>query len=166
MNKITVNEGLIFNVDIVNDSIEMDNVPLALDIFSKDRHTKHFLYQNKSFNVELIAIDNAKKELKIKVNGSSYDVNISTELDLLLHKLGMDSSSANKVHQVKAPMPGLVLSILVQEGQEIKKGENLLVLEAMKMENIIKSPSDGTIKKIEVRQGDKIEKNTVLIKFL
>ena len=62
-------------------------------------------------------------------------------------------------------MPGLVLSVLVTEGDEVKKGDNLLVLEAMKMENMIKSPTDGIIKKIEIKQGNKVEKNELLISF-
>lgn len=166
MNKITVNESLTFNVDLINDTVEMNGEVMALDIFAENTHTKQILYQHKSFNVALVAIDREEKELQIKVNGNTYDIKITTELDLLLKKLGMDSTSASKVHQVKAPMPGLVLSILVHEGQEIKKGANLLVLEAMKMENIIKSPVDAIVKKIEVLRGDKIEKNTVLIKFV
>jgi biotin carboxyl carrier protein len=62
-------------------------------------------------------------------------------------------------------MPGLVLNVLVAEGDEVKKGESLLVLEAMKMENMIKSPTDGVIKKVSIKQGDKVEKNTLLIHF-
>ena len=77
----------------------------------------------------------------------------------------MDNLTANKIQQVKAPMPGLVLNILVNEGDEIKKGDSLLVLEAMKMENMIKSPTDGIIKKIEIKQGDKVEKNELLVSF-
>ena len=60
-------------------------------------------------------------------------------------------------------MPGLVLKVLVNEGQEFKKGDNLLVLEAMKMENILKAPVDGTVKGIKIKAGDKVEKNEVLL---
>jgi biotin carboxyl carrier protein len=77
----------------------------------------------------------------------------------------MDSLAVSKILQIKAPMPGLVLSVLVTEGDEVKKGDNLLVLEAMKMENMIKSPTDGIIKKIEIKQGNKVEKNELLISF-
>jgi biotin carboxyl carrier protein len=60
-------------------------------------------------------------------------------------------------------MPGLVLKIFVNEGMEVAKGENLFVLEAMKMENIIKAPADVTVKTIKIKPGDKVEKNQVLI---
>jgi biotin carboxyl carrier protein len=58
-----------------------------------------------------------------------------------------------------------VLNILVTEGQEVKKGDALIVLEAMKMENILKSPSDGAVKKILAGKGNAVEKNQILIQF-
>jgi biotin carboxyl carrier protein len=70
-----------------------------------------------------------------------------------------------KVNDVKAPMPGMVFNVLVSEGQDIKKGDPLIVLEAMKMENVLKSPTDGTVKKIAVTKGVAVEKNQVLIQF-
>jgi len=62
-------------------------------------------------------------------------------------------------------MPGLVLDILVSEGQAIQKGDSLLILEAMKMENNLKATNDAVVKKIKVLKGDKVEKNTVLIEL-
>ena len=62
-------------------------------------------------------------------------------------------------------MPGLVLDILVEPGQTIHKGEAVLILEAMKMENIIKSPVDGTIKSIGINKGNAVEKNEILVNF-
>ena len=165
MNKVNVNGTFPFNIDISNDTITVDSNTISLDILNIDGRTKHILYENRSYYVALVALDREQKLVKIKVNGEVYQVAVTTQLDLLLKKLGMENSTASKVLQLKAPMPGLVLTILVKEGQEVKKGDSLLVLEAMKMENIIKSPTDGTINKIEVAHGDKIEKNTVLIKF-
>jgi biotin carboxyl carrier protein len=62
-------------------------------------------------------------------------------------------------------MPGLVLKVFAVEGDEVKKGDNLLILEAMKMENIIKCPADVTIKKIRIKSGNKVEKGQILIEF-
>ncbi|MCL4145650.1 UNVERIFIED_CONTAM: hypothetical protein GTU68_019273 [Idotea baltica] len=62
-------------------------------------------------------------------------------------------------------MPGLILDILVEVGQTIQKGDQLMILEAMKMENVLKAPGEGSISSIEVSQGDSVEKNQVLIKF-
>ena len=83
----------------------------------------------------------------------------------MLHSLGMDNLTNQKVSDLKAPMPGLVLDIEVREGEQVKKGDALLILEAMKMENVIKSPSDGVIKKIAVNKGEAVEKNQLILNF-
>ena len=64
-----------------------------------------------------------------------------------------------------APMPGKIVSINVKEGQKIKSGENILVLEAMKMENMITSVKDATIKKINIKKGEAVEVDQILIEF-
>jgi hypothetical protein len=79
--------------------------------------------------------------------------------------MGLDTKAGKKQGQVKAPMPGMVLKVLAHEGQQIAKGDSLLLLEAMKMENIIKSPVDGLIKKIYIAEKDKVEKNQVMVEF-
>ena len=70
-----------------------------------------------------------------------------------------------KNNNVKAPMPGLVLRIIAQEGDTVKKGDALLVLEAMKMENVIKAEGEGTIKRIAVAPKQVVEKNTLLVEM-
>ena len=76
----------------------------------------------------------------------------------------MDNNK-KKLKDLKAPMPGLVLDIMVKEGEEVTEGQELIVLEAMKMENAIKSPQDGKIKKIAIKNQDKIDKNHTLLSF-
>ena len=71
----------------------------------------------------------------------------------------------NKVSDLKAPMPGLVLEVSVEGGQQVSKGDGLLILEAMKMENVIKSPTDGVIKSISVNKGETVEKNQLILNF-
>jgi biotin carboxyl carrier protein len=165
MNKVTVNNKFEFNIDTANDALKIDGATTALDVLKLNDKAQHIIREGKSYNVEMVEFDQAAKQGKFKVNGRIYDVNVATELDLLLKQLGMENLNTNKIAQLKAPMPGLVLNILVREGDEVKKGDSLLVLEAMKMENIIKAPSDAVVKKVEVAKGDKIEKNTVLIHF-
>lgn len=165
MNKVTVNGDYHFDIDVVNEVMQVNKQTVELDLLAISETSNHIIHQNKSYNVEVVEFDRAEKLAKIKVNGNVYKVQVTTQLDLLLKQLGMDSLIGNKVSQLKAPMPGLVLNVLIAEGDEVKKGDSLIVLEAMKMENIIKSPTDAVVKKIEVVQGDKIEKNTVLIQF-
>lgn len=165
MNKVTVNNKYEFDLDIANDILQVNSQNVDLDLLELTSRSSHIIHENKSYSVEVVDFDRHEKLAKIKVNGNEYEVKVTTQLDLLLKQLGLDNLNANKVAHVKAPMPGLVLNILAKEGDEVKKGDNLLVLEAMKMENIIKSPTDAVIKKIGVVQGDKIEKNTILIQF-
>jgi biotin carboxyl carrier protein len=77
----------------------------------------------------------------------------------------MESLVVNKIFDVKSPMPGLVLEVNVAPGAEVKKGDSLVILEAMKMENVIKSPADGIIKEVFVKPTEAVEKNVVLISF-
>ena len=77
----------------------------------------------------------------------------------------MDQFNAKKVNEVLAPMPGLVIQIIAKEGMQVVKGDPLIVLEAMKMENMIKSPTDGIVKSVEVQQNKTVDKNQVLIRF-
>jgi biotin carboxyl carrier protein len=77
----------------------------------------------------------------------------------------MDAKVGKKTNEIKAPMPGMVLRMMVKQGDTIAKGDGLLVLEAMKMENIIKAPADGVIKQLMVAERDKVEKNQVMIQL-
>jgi biotin carboxyl carrier protein len=92
-------------------------------------------------------------------------VDLKDKADLLLKQLGLSNLAANSKKDIKAPMPGLILNIMVEEGKEVKKGDPLLILEAMKMENVIKSPSDGVVKSIKTQKGKSVEKNQILIEF-
>jgi biotin carboxyl carrier protein len=166
MYKVKINDHL--NLEITEDKNQfiVDGEQIALDIQPLiNDDTSNVIYNNKSYNVEVVAVDEVAKISTVKVNGNLYKVQVEDQFDLLLKKLGMDTAAGTKIREIKAPMPGMVLKVMVEEGTEVKKGDNLFVLEAMKMENILKSSTDGIVKKVLVMQGDKIEKNTVLVQF-
>lgn len=166
MYKVKVNEHLNFEIEKSESAFMVNGTSVELDEQALTHaNTTNVIYQNKSYNVEVVEVNSLEKTSTIKVNGNLYTVQVEDQFDLLLKQLGMDAAVGAKIREIKAPMPGLVLKIMVEEGNEVKKGDNLLVLEAMKMENILKSTTDGIIKKIHVSQGHKIEKNTVLLQF-
>lgn len=138
---------------------------ISADIIKVRDGVYHLIKNNESYNLEIVKHIPEEKKLSVKINNTVYALDIKDKYDDLLHSLGLDSLASKKVNDVKAPMPGMVLNILVTEGQEVKKGDPLIVLEAMKMENILKSPSDGTVKKIAINKGIAVEKNQLLIQF-
>jgi len=125
----------------------------------------HIIKNNKSYTAEVLKANHEEKSFVIRVNGNKYTVSVKDKYDDLLEELGIDTSSASKVKEMKAPMPGLVVDVRVKEGDTVKKGDALVVLQAMKMENILKSPADVIIKKIHIKKDDTIEKNKILISF-
>ncbi|WP_025146343.1 acetyl-CoA carboxylase biotin carboxyl carrier protein subunit [Pedobacter jeongneungensis] len=165
MHKVKVNDQFLFEIENKDSAFLVNGEPIQLDISTLGHNNTHVIYQNRSFNTELVEINKAEKTCKIKVNGNIYQISIEDQFDVLLKQLGLDNLTSSKVSEIKAPMPGLVLKVLVAENAEVKKGDNLLILEAMKMENILKSSTDGVIKKVLVKQGDKIEKNQILVQF-
>lgn len=138
----------------------------ALDMIEVKQGSFHIIKDLKSYNVEVVEVDFAQKSFLVNVNGNNYQLNVENKFDELLKTLGFDNLNANKINEIKAPMPGLVIDVCISEGDVIKKGDPIIVLEAMKMENIIKSPTDGVIKKINVKKGVAVEKNQVLINFV
>lgn len=143
----------------------LNGKPFPIDKINTTPNEFHVLNGTKSFNAEVVEADYITKQFTIRVNGNKYKVTVRDKYDELLHDLGMDTVTKNKVNDLKAPMPGLVLDVLVSEGQQIKKGDSLIVLEAMKMENILKATSDATIKSVSVSKGARVEKNEILIKL-
>jgi biotin carboxyl carrier protein len=125
----------------------------------------HILNDLKSYNAEIVSFNKETKIAEIKVNGTIYTVEAKDQFDILLDQLGLSALNTARVSEIKAPMPGLVLKLFVTEGAEVKKGDNLFILEAMKMENIIKSPADVIVKYVKIRPGDKVEKGQVLLIF-
>jgi len=165
MYKVKVNDRFHFDIGGKEQGMLVNEKTLNIDISDLGNNLSSIIYNNKSFNSEIVEFNKAEKFCIIRVNGHTYKVDVEDQFDILLKQLGLDNLTANKVAEIKAPMPGLVLNVRVSEGEEIKKGDNLLILEAMKMENILKSSTDGVIKKVLVKQGDKVEKNQILIQF-
>jgi biotin carboxyl carrier protein len=138
--------------------------PVELDAYLNRNGMLCFLFNNHSYQAELISYNENDKIAVIKLNNNRYEVKLKNDTDLLLEQLGI-GNKAQKVQSIKAPMPGLVLSINVKEGDSVSKGDGLLVLEAMKMENLIKAQSEGKVKKIFVSTGAKVEKNQPMIEM-
>src|SRR5690554_2445528 len=136
-----------------------------LDAVSIGDSEFHVLKDNRSYKTEITLADFLTKNYTVKVNGNTYEVNLASSLDQLIKQMGFEVGSAKQVNAIKAPMPGLVLEISVTVGQEVQEGDNLLILEAMKMENSFTSPRAGIIKSIAVNKGQAVDKGQLRVEF-
>lgn len=136
-----------------------------LQVEKVDRYTYRISNNGELHELYIMKNDPDSHSMVIRLNGTKYNVQVKDKYEALLEKLGMKIQTGGELNEIKAPMPGLIVQIVIDEGQEVSKGDKLLVLEAMKMENIIKSPGDGTVKKIHVKNGDSVEKKQVLVEF-
>jgi len=151
---------------IVKDETTIDFSSLKnSDIIQLSDHKFHVLVADKSYEATIISSDFNAKSFVVEINGSHYPVSLKDDYDELVDRLGLGVVTSQKVNEIKAPMPGLVLDIMVSVGQAVNEGDNLLILEAMKMENVIKSPSEGLIKSITIEKGQAVEKGAILIEF-
>lgn len=166
MLKVKVNDKVEHAVEFKNLSEgTIDGTPFEWDVIEVKKGSFHVLKNNRSYSVEVVKTNIEEKSFTINVNGTNYELAVKDKYDELLKSLGLDSLNTSKVNEIKAPMPGLVLDVIASEGVEVKKGDPVIVLEAMKMENIIKSPTDGLVSKINIKKGQAVEKNQVLVNF-
>lgn len=154
--KAIVNGAFIF--ELVRKDLE------TIDIVSEN-HKANIIYNNKSLEVEILEKDFHKRNYILKVNGNRYEVKIENALDALISEMGLSLGNISVEDEILAPMPGIILEVNVSEGQEIKKGDFLCVLEAMKMENTLTAPRDGIVKSVNISKGETVDKGKLLIEL-
>jgi biotin carboxyl carrier protein len=105
----------------------------------------------------------AEEGLEVLLQGQLYQVSVEDERQRRLRQRTGTSAVFRGEFHFKAPMPGLIVTVRVREGQTVKKGDSMIVLESMKMQNELASPSDGTVRNIRVQSGDNVDQNQVLL---
>ena len=156
----------VFKVKVDNSSefdIDKNDVSRLDAVSTKGKY--HILQNNSSYKAEVIDSDFKEKMYSVMVNSNTYQVKIANKLDQLISKMGFSIGTNKQINKIKAPMPGLILDVMAKEGQVVKEDDALLILEAMKMENVIISQREGIIKTIAVKKGDAVDKNNLLIEF-
>lgn len=137
----------------------------SVDLVKKSTGVFNLIKNHRSVNACILEVFATGKAMKIAVEGEIFEVEIKDELDQLLEKMGYGVNEGKKIKEIKAPMPGLVIGIDVIDGQEVKEGDRLLVLEAMKMENSILIHLNAVIKRVAVSGGQAVEKGQVLVEL-
>jgi biotin carboxyl carrier protein len=155
--KVSVNETYEFSLS------EKDLV--LLDVLQTSSSNYHVLKEGRPFPVKVVSNSFHDRTYLVKVKNETYEVAIKNELDQRITEMGFSLGSTKNISDIIAPMPGLILDILVKVGELVTEDSPLLILEAMKMENIITSPREGVIKNITVKKGDAVDKKQLLISY-
>jgi len=151
-----------FIVEILDDHhVALNGVVYNVDFEAASEQTIYsLLVNNQSFEGSVYPSDEGWQVL---LHGSQYVLQVEDEREKRL-RASMGSDLREDIDfQLKAPMPGLVVAIPISEGQVVQKGDVLIILESMKMQNELKSPRPGTISRVRVRPGDSVEHKETLL---
>lgn len=140
---------------------DVDNITLN----NIDVNNQIILDNNKSKLVSVKGMDHELKRYQIQIDGRIYHVQISDAVDQQILTMNLKSKRSNQLKELRAPMPGLVRQVNVQAGDQVDAGDSLFILEAMKMENLLKSPVNGKVSDVFVKPGESVEKNQILLSF-
>lgn len=160
-----INQSTSYSVEKTEEMLTVNGKPVVWNLKWISDRKVHLIYQNRSIEAELLDFEKETKTVQIRIGNKVASLQLKDRNDLILEKLGMKMSASTALKEIKAPMPGLILDLKVKAGDEVKKGDVVLILEAMKMENIIKAPGNGVVKLVKVNLKDSVEKNQVLIQF-
>jgi biotin carboxyl carrier protein len=162
----TVNAKTNLHIRLEGQAVHINDNPIEVSKVQLTELRSHWIVNGKSMNVELLQVNATTKEFVVKVNNKPYTLQLKDRFDDLLKSLGMEQVGEKKMREIKAPMPGLVLNVLVNAGDAVEKDTPLLILEAMKMENVIKAGSSAVVKKVNAIKGVPVEKGAVLVEFV
>ncbi|MDB4292635.1 acetyl-CoA carboxylase biotin carboxyl carrier protein subunit [Maribacter sp.] len=155
-----------FTVHIDDVSFELTQSSIeSLDLHHITSNQYHVLKDHRAFDIQVLEMNVLTKTASIAVNGNRYDLKIDDAYDSMVEKMGLLANTAQKVSSIKAPMPGLIIEVMVQAGDAIEEGTPLLVLSAMKMENVLLSEGEGVIKSVAVKKDDAVDKGQLIIEM-
>ena len=152
-----------------NHQWKIDGKPVSpasgAQIIWEDNQFFKLTYNGESFLGEITEEQLERGYLKVKINHREFTIQKEGPLDELIASLGLDKEKIKKLHQLRSPMPGRINGSNVKIGDEINLGDELLTLEAMKMENVLKSDGIGRVKTIHFSLQEVVDKNAILITF-
>ena len=162
---ISVNSSK-FNLKIIDENeLNFGEQKITYEIVKLDSNNFLLRLDDKVFELTSEKING--NQFLVNVNNYDFEITVRTALQEKAYKL-LESSALHRSHhtEVKAPMPGLILKIKKNPGEKVEQGESVVILEAMKMENDLKSPTSGVIDKIFVAESSPVEKGTALFSII
>jgi len=149
-----------YSIDIQSDRILVNGQPFALDDVQTDEHCG--LRFRMDGQIHQAVLDHGT-EAFVQCHGRECPVEIETERDRLLKRYIGAGGGMHHHAEIRASMPGLIVRLATQPGATVTRGQAVLILEAMKMENEIRASMDGTVREVHVKQGQPVEKGDLLM---
>jgi len=144
-------------------SIRIGKRDYEVKLKSDEKLGTYILWKNRKYPVEIISSRQNKYE--ISFNDISYTFSVETPFSLQRKKVLDSKRGKVETEYIKAPMPGKIIDVLVREGATVQRGESLVILEAMKMQNEIISPVSGTIVKVSAKPNTNVMKDDLLVEI-
>ncbi len=149
----------------INDDkrVIVDGVEYAVDFESVSGQPVYSLLLDGRSYEAYVYEDEESDAWQVLLSGDLYSVQVEDEREKRLRAQAGGVAAASGELNLKAPMPGLIVEVAVTEGQAVKKGDILVILESMKMQNELKSPMEGTVTRVRVKAGESVEHHQVLL---
>lgn len=165
MNYITSVNGHEFSVEIIDDHhLNLNGQLLEIDFGTiANQPVYSLIIGGKSYEAYVYPGDDGYQVL---LKGRSYSAKVEDEREKRLRAAGGSSVSESSDFHLKSPMPGMVVALPVAEGEIVSKGQVLVILESMKMQNELRSPRDGKLSRVKVKPGDRVEQRQTLLSVI
>src|SRR5512143_2248402 len=165
MKYITTVEGKQFTVEIIDEKhVSVDGKLYEVDFEAVSGQPVYSLILDGKSHESYIA--RGDDNWQVLLRGRLYQVTVEDEREKRLRAAAGGGVAESGEFILKAPMPGLVVAVPVSEGQEVKKGQVILILESMKMQNELKAPRDGVVQRIKVKAGESVEQKQTLLSVM
>lgn len=165
MKYITTVEGKQFTIEVIDEKhVSVDGKLYEVDFEAVSGQPVYSLILDGKSHETYIA--RGDENWQVLLRGRLYPVTVEDEREKRLRAAAGGGVAESGEFILKAPMPGLVVAVPVSEGQEVKKGQVILILESMKMQNELKAPRDGVIQRIKVKAGESVEQKQSLLSVM